>query len=272
MTPTMLRRAIVANPHSSLQDALLIFALMTAALLLALQYNLFFFLEELSEAERKISLAEAIFLTLLLTACIFFFILRRLSDQRRDIATKAAAEVELRELTALATQDPLTGLLNRRALIAALTAATSRPPANGTKNALFLIDLDHFKRVNDLHGHAAGDEVLEVVADRFRAAARPSDLVTRIGGDEFAVLAYNVDRESARKIGERFIEGLTARIRAGGHTHQVKMSVGVALIPDDGTTPEDILRNADLAMYRAKALHNALMFFAPEMDQARQIA
>jgi hypothetical protein len=92
-TPKMLRKAITAHPQSSLQDALLLFGLMIAALLLALQYDLFFFINELSGAQRKISLAEAIFLTLLLTASIFVFILRRLRDQRRNIALKTAAEI-----------------------------------------------------------------------------------------------------------------------------------------------------------------------------------
>jgi len=272
LTPRTLGKVIAAHPQTSIQDALLMLALMTATLLLALQYDLFYFIQELSDAQRKISLAEAIFLTALLASCIFVFFVRRVSEQRRDLALKVAAEMELRELTALALQDPLTGLLNRRALFESLKAAVNAPPADGTQNALFLVDLDHFKRINDVHGHAAGDHVLEIVADRFRAAARPSDLVARIGGDEFAILAYNVDRESARKIGKRFLASLTSPIPGGKHDHKVDMSMGVALIPDDGATAEQILRNADLAMYRAKDLHNGLMFFEPEMSERRQIA
>lgn len=268
----MLREAVAAHPQSSLQDALLIVCAMIAALLLALQYDLFYFIDALSSAQRKISLAEAIFLTTLLAAGILIFIVRRLSNQRRDIALKVAAEVELRELTAMAMQDPLTGLLNRRALMAALETATASPPANGSKQALFMIDLDHFKSVNDMHGHAVGDQVLEVVGDRFGAAARPSDLVARIGGDEFAVLAYNVDQETANTIGMRFLDSLTRTIRAGGHVHKVSLSIGVALIPDDGATAEEVLRNADLAMYRAKEERSALVVFEPAMEQERQIA
>jgi len=264
-TPKMLGRAITAHPRASLQDALLLLVLMLAALLLAIQYDLFFFIQELSDAQREISLAEAIFLTVLLTASLFVFVVRRLKDQRLDSALRAAAEIELQELTALVTQDPLTGLLNRRALMEALTAATKSPPTDGTQHALFLMDLNGFKCVNDRHGHAVGDQVLEIVADRFRAAGRPSDIVARIGGDEFAVLAYNVDQEDARKIGMRFVDNLTQSIRAGGHTHEISVASGVALVPDDGATAEKALRNADIAMYRAKALGEALLFFAPEM-------
>jgi diguanylate cyclase (GGDEF)-like protein len=272
ITPKLLREAVAAHPQSSLQDALLLFCVMLVALLLALQYDLFFFIEELSQAQRQISLAEAIFLTLLLAASLLVFIHRRLGEQRRDIALKVAAEIELRELTALAMQDPLTRLFNRRALMEALTTATKSPPANGTKNALLLFDLDGFKRINDMHGHSVGDQVLEAIGGRFQAAARPSDLVARIGGDEFAVLAYNIDRETARNIGLRFLETLKSNIRAGGHAHRVSMSIGVALVPDDGVTAEEVLRNADLAMYRAKELGSALMFFEPDMEQKQQIA
>jgi hypothetical protein len=119
ITPQMLRRAIAAHPQASLQDALLLFSVMIVALLLALQYDLLYFIQELSDAQRRISLAEAIFLTMLLGASIFVFIIRRLGDQKRDVALKVAAEIELGELTALAMQDPLTGLLNRRALLSA---------------------------------------------------------------------------------------------------------------------------------------------------------
>ncbi|MGH6734907.1 MAG: diguanylate cyclase domain-containing protein [Methyloceanibacter sp.] len=269
MTASMLIRAIAANPRASLQDALLLFCLMIVALLLALQYDLFYFIQELSAEERQLSLAEAIFLTTLLGASIFMFIVRRLHDLKRDIALKASAETEVRELTALAMQDPLTGLLNRRALLSALGAATK---SKGAQHALFLIDLDGFKRVNDHYGHSVGDEVLEVIASRFQAASRPSDIVSRLGGDEFAVLSYDVDRETAHEIGMRLLETLNSKIQAGGHAHKVGMSIGVALIPDDGVTAEGVLHHADIAMYRAKERQNSLMFFEPVMSQKRQIA
>jgi diguanylate cyclase (GGDEF)-like protein len=271
-TPQTLTKVIARHPRASLQDALLLFVLMLAALLLALQYDLFFFIDQLSDAQRQVSIAEAIFLTVMLTACLFAFVLRRLRDQRSDAALKAAAEVELRELTELALQDPLTGLLNRRALMEALMAAVKAPPTDGSEHALFLMDLNGFKRVNDVHGHQCGDHVLEVVAERFRSAARPSDLVARIGGDEFAVLAYNVDRESAGKVGTRFVQSLNSPIRAATYIHEISMAIGVALIPENGATAEDAFRNADKAMYQAKATDSSLVFFEPAMDAQKRIA
>jgi diguanylate cyclase (GGDEF)-like protein len=270
--PKSLVRAIIKNPWSSVQDGLLLSSVMLVATLLALQYDLFWFVSVLSEPQRKISLAEAMFLTVLLALCIFAFVIRRLREERRDVVRHVVTRNQMRELRTLALQDSLTGLANRRALLSALTAATA-PPADSRKHAFFLIDLNDFKRVNDLHGHALGDGVLQVVAERFRTAARPSDLLARLGGDEFAVLSYNVDRDTAHAIGLRFIATLANEIRVGGHSHEIGASIGVALIPDDGTTAEEIIHNADLAMYRAKGQDRpSLVFSEPTANHPRQIA
>lgn len=271
--PMSLVQAIIRNPWSSVQDGLLLSSVMLVATLLALEYELFNFAGQLSVPQRRITLAEAIFLTVLLALCLFAFAIRRLREERHGVARRIATNTKLRELKALSLQDSLTGLANRRALLSALTAATASPPADGRKHAFFLIDLNDFKRVNDLHGHALGDRVLQVVAERFRTAARPSDLLARLGGDEFAVLSYNVDRDTAYAIGLRFIATLESEIRVGGHSHEIGASVGAALIPDDGTTVEEIIHNADLAMYRAKGQdQSSLVFFEPAANQPRQIA
>ena len=271
--PKSLVRAIIDNPWSSVQDGLLLSSVMLVAALLALQYDLFWFVSALSEPQRKISLAEAMFLTILLALCIFAFVIRRLREERRDIARHVVTKNQMRELRALALQDSLTGLANRRAMLSGLTAATASSPSDGRKHAFFLIDLNDFKRVNDLHGHALGDRVLQVVAERFRTATRPSDLLARLGGDEFAVLSYDVDRDTAHAIGLRFIATLASEIRVGGHLHEIGASIGAALIPDDGTTAEEIIHNADLAMYRAKGQdRNSLVFFEPAASHPRQIA
>ena len=271
--PKSLVRAIIKNPWSSVQDGLLLSSVMLVATLLALQYDLFWFVSVLSEPQRKISLAEAMFLTVLLALCIFAFAIRRLREQRYDIARRVVTKNQTRELRALALQDSLTGLANRRAMLSGLTSATASSPSDGRKHAFFLIDLNDFKRVNDLHGHALGDRVLQVVAERFRTAARPSDLLARLGGDEFAVLSYDVDRDTAYGIGLRFIATLKSEIRVGGHSHEIGASIGAALIPDDGTTAEEIIHNADLAMYRAKGQdQSSLVFFEPAASHPRQIA
>ena len=260
----MLLQAIVTDPWSSLQDALLVASVLIVATLLALEYDLFHFVGQHSEY-LKISLAEAMFLTCLLAICIFAFVVRRLGHERRDVARRTAARTQVRELKAMALEDVLTGLANRRALLSALSAVTVPPPAAAHRHVLFLIDLNDFKRVNDLHGHTLGDRVLQVVAQRFRKAARPTDLLARLGGDEFAVLSYDLDRDAALAVGLRFIATLDSEIIVGGHAHDVGASIGVALIPDDGSTAEDIIHKADLAMYRAKSRdHSSLEFFEPD--------
>lgn len=181
-----LLRAIAKDPWSSLQDALLLASVLLVAMLLALEYDLSNFVAQHSEPHLKISLAEAMFLTSLLALCIFAFVIRRLGEERRKLAHRDAQRIKMRELQAMALEDFLTGLANRRALLSALSAATASPPPDGRQHVLFLIDLNEFKRVNDLHGHALGDRVLKVVAERFQRAARPVDLLARLGGDEFA--------------------------------------------------------------------------------------
>jgi len=265
-------RAIWLNPRTSVQDGLLIAAVMLVSTLLALEYDLFSFVAELSEPQRRISLAEAVFLTALLALCIFAFVLRRLAEERRDVARDAAANIELRNLRALAAEDPLTGLANRRTLVSALTDAATKL-SDGRKHALFLIDLDHFKRVNDRYGHSLGDRVLQVVAERLRTVTRPSDLLARLGGDEFAVLSYDIDRDFALEIGLRFVEAVDREIFVGGHSFRIGISIGAAVIPDDGIAAKEIIENADLAMYAAKKQPaSSLVFFEPGANYPQRVA
>jgi diguanylate cyclase (GGDEF)-like protein len=251
---------------------LLLCGVMIGAVLLALEYDLLAFAHRLTTPERKLTLEEVIFLTALMVVGVVAFVLRRLREERRDHARAFALDLEIRELRQQATQDPLTDLPNRRAMLAALSEATSGPRCDGHRHAFFLLDLNDFKRVNDRHGHAVGDRVLQIVVERFRAACRPSDMLARLGGDEFAVLSHDVDREAAYAIGQRFMDALASPIQAEGHTHSVGVSVGATLIPDDGVTPPEILRNADLAMYRAKkAESSSLAFFEPASKGPRRI-
>ncbi|HUN76840.1 MAG TPA: EAL domain-containing protein [Steroidobacteraceae bacterium] len=147
--------------------------------------------------------------------------------------------------------DPLTALPNRllfREHLAQELAAAS-------PGALLYIDLDYFKRVNDGFGHLAGDQLLAVVALRLRAAVKEGDLVARLGGDEFAVVLRKVvDAGAAAAVAERITESLRQPVTIGSTDHAISASIGITLFPEDGVSPDELVRNADNAMYRAKDL------------------
>ncbi len=170
----------------------------------------------------------------------------------------------------LAHHDALTGLANRSLLHDRIHEAIIRARHGGGTLAVLCLDLDGFKAVNDLHGHAAGDRLLREVAARLRLGVRETDTVARLGGDEFVVLqADPVQPETARALAERLVEALAEPydLGVGEPQRAVTASVGVALFPTDGDDPEILLHNADTALYRAKwAGKNRAAFFRPEMD------
>ena len=184
----------------------------------------------------------------------------------RDLRERRAAEARERFL---ATHDALTGLPNRRRLQDEAAHALARAARGGSGAALLMIDLDRFKPVNDVHGHWAGDRLLQEVAGRLRAATREADTVARLGGDEFAVVAdLGADGpEDATRLARRIVAALEAPFDLGGATVQVGCSVGIALAPQDAGDPEGLMRLADLALYRAKAEgRGCFRFFEAGMD------
>jgi diguanylate cyclase len=149
--------------------------------------------------------------------------------------------------------DELTGLANRAHYGNSLNDALDRARTNGTRTALLLIDLDGFKNVNDTFGHHTGDALLREVARRLTAQVRTSDVVCRLGGDEFVVIAEDADETSATTLADRLVHSLTEPIRIGDLTVEVGASIGVTLTDRTTYDPDDLLRNADVAMYAAKA-------------------
>ena len=170
----------------------------------------------------------------------------------------------------LAHHDALTDLANRTLLQERLSAATARARRTGGSLALLCLDLDGFKAVNDLHGHAAGDALLQEVAVRLGRSVRENDTVARLGGDEFVVLQDGLPQPAgARSLADRLVSLLAEPYDLGGGVQAVvTASIGIALHPDDGDDPATLLRNADTALYRAKwAGKNGSAFFQPEMDR-----
>lgn len=191
-----------------------------------------------------------------------------------SVVPLAAVGLYLRSVAAsrrayeLALTDPLTGLGNRRHFDERLRAELDRVDAGAGELSLVLLDLDDFKSVNDTLGHQAGDELLAVVADRFRGCLRAADTCARIGGDEFAIMLEELAaEESATRTAERILESLDAPIVLSGEEVVVRASIGVAFGTPGGTRPGDLLRDADIALYRAKRSPVTPRFaiFEPEM-------
>jgi diguanylate cyclase (GGDEF)-like protein len=163
--------------------------------------------------------------------------------------------------------DPLTALPNRLLFRDRLAQELANAVAGLSRGALLYIDLDHFKRVNDSIGHTAGDQLLTIVAQRLRSCIKDGDTVARLGGDEFTVILRNVvNPDAAYAVAARIIESLQLPVNITGRDCYVCASIGITLFPDDATTIEDLMRNADTAMYRAKDLgRGRMMFFDPNM-------
>ena len=192
--------------------------------------------------------------------------------------SQAALESELvrreeaeEELLHTATHDALTGLANRRRLAECLNMALGRLRRDGGGFALYVLDLDRFKLINDLHGHAAGDHLLQILAERLRCTIREVDVIARLGGDEFAIVAVTrgVDPvEDAARVARRLIAAAVVPIELKSINATVDLSIGIALAPGDGNDAETLMRRADLAMYRAKSEGgSSFRFFETEMDE-----
>ncbi|PLW84003.1 two-component system response regulator [Kineobactrum sediminis] len=173
------------------------------------------------------------------------------------------------ELGYLATHDPLTNLPNRSLLIDRLTQEIAHAERNPGRLALLYMDLDLFKDVNDMLGHAAGDELLKQVAKRLQVCVRRADTVCRLGGDEFVILL--TDFGELADLNELALK-IMGRVRApydiARTTVELSTSLGVSVFPEDGTDPQALIKHADIAMYQAKRQgRNTIRFFAPEMHR-----
>jgi diguanylate cyclase (GGDEF)-like protein/PAS domain S-box-containing protein len=168
----------------------------------------------------------------------------------RDITERKRVEAALREL---AWRDQLTGEMSRGYFLSSATEELARAKRYRHPLAILVVDLDHFKRINDRYGHSAGDTVLITVCQRWREALREVDLLGRIGGEEFAILLPNSDREAAQKVAERLRAVVAEQpIRGLGEEISCTVSGGMAMVDIDGGTINDALSRADDALYRAK--------------------
>jgi diguanylate cyclase (GGDEF)-like protein len=190
----------------------------------------------------------------------------------RDFADRLAVALNNLEreerLYRQAHYDELTELPNRQLFKDRLAREIARSKRVGEKLALLYIDLDNFKRINDTLGHDSGDELLRAVARRLAGCVKQSDTVARLGGDEFLVIVGALQGpQEASKVAERILAELAAPLEIGAREYQARASIGIAVFPSDGTTLEELLKNADTAMYRAKEDgRGRATFFEPHMN------
>jgi diguanylate cyclase (GGDEF)-like protein/PAS domain S-box-containing protein len=184
----------------------------------------------------------------------------------QDVTTRVLAE---ERLVHQATHDSLTGLPNRTMLQDRLRQAISRARRGGHRIAAMFIDLDRFKDVNDTLGHRIGDELLREISTRLNRVVRESDLLVRLSGDEFMVVLEQVtDLESPRIVASKLLDEIRQPSRIEGHEIHISGSVGISLFPDDAEDVESLLKNADMAMYRAKELgKNAYQIFSADLAE-----
>ena len=189
-----------------------------------------------------------------------------------DISGRKAAEDEARYL---AFYDALTQLPNRRLLVDRLQQVLVNGARSGLTTAVLFVDLDNFKTLNDTRGHEVGDLLLKDVAQRLRSCVREQDTVARLGGDEFVVVLQNLSSDApeaaaqARTLGELILAQLRQPYELAGHEHNFTASIGVTLLTHQRDSVDEVLKQADMAMYRAKdAGRNTLRFFDPDMQQA----
>ena len=182
-----------------------------------------------------------------------------------DITSEKISKTEINKL---ALSDPLTGLMNRTKFNKQMDSVVSKLERYGTAFSVMFLDLDNFKIINDTRGHLVGDKLLKKVAKRISETVRETDSVARLGGDEFAIIMRdNCAAGAAARLASKLLEKVSRPYMIDGERHKVGISIGIALAPQNGTQPTQLLRNADLALYRSKADGRGVFrFFESQMD------
>ncbi len=183
-----------------------------------------------------------------------------------DISRQKHAQERIQRL---AYFDALTGLPNRRLFTDRLSQAIKYAGRHNTRVALFLLDLDRFKNINDSLGHSIGDKALQLAAERLSKCVRQTDTLARLGGDEFTIIVQDINEDfDAILVAEKVVNAFKNPIIVDKHELFLTTSTGIALFPDDGESSEELIKHADTSMYRAKELGgNGFQFFAAGMSE-----
>jgi len=228
--------------------------------------------------EFKSNLISNIIILIILLVIIYFLLKNIITKEKKyqkilqrdiDIKTKKIAQ-QKDTLLYQATHDALTDLPNRVYLIDKLHQTIQKAKTKNTRVALFFIDLDHFKHINDSLGHDIGDEVLKIAAKRLKSQLRQNDTLARLGGDEFvAIIDDYKDEENIKQIASKILKITKEPIKIQEHTLYISSSIGISIYPDDTTNTRDLLKYADTAMYKSKDEgRNNYQFYNTSMTQS----
>ena len=189
------------------------------------------------------------------------------NDLRRVNALLSQLDQARMALQQVANYDALTNLINRRGFNQIFAEKLSQKTTEGGMLAVMFLDIDHFKRINDSLGHDAGDALLKVIANHIKGSVRShEDVVARFGGDEFCILISLRDRDEARNMAQRIMAKMKEPVELAGRRMVMTTSIGISLFPEDGSTCEELLKHADLALYQSKgAGRNGLHFFSASL-------
>jgi diguanylate cyclase (GGDEF)-like protein len=207
---------------------------------------------------------DLIFVVFILSVAMMGYGFRRYLNLSHEIHARHAAELEARNL---ARHDPLTGLPNRRFFAEKLNECL-RETGKAQSAALLMLDLDGFKMVNDVHGHAVGDKALTEFSERISAVLRADAVLARIGGDEFAIIMPKIGTlDDPTNLAGRIVAAVAAPFIIDHVATDLGVGIGIAIAPNDGTDPDELVRRADRALYRAKSQgRSSIRYFEPEMD------
>ena len=263
-------QAKIARFSSAQREAILTGAIITAVFLAIIHFELgakaFVLVEHRSDYKRDGLILAGLTLSLGLAV----FAMRRWQELSREINFRIAAEARA---NALAREDSLTGLPNRRALASELARAVAASERSGRPVSLLLMDLDRFKAVNDVYGHMAGDRLLQEITARLRQTVRTGEFVARLGGDEFALIVVHDgdDRKAPLTVADRINAAVSKAVALGTAEVHVGVSTGIATFPFDADDVTSLMRRADVALYRAKdGGRGGCKLFDASMDAAIQ--
>lgn len=257
----------IAGPKQRIYIELAILAFVSLfSVLLAGEYDLLETLLKWAENYEHYEVDEILTLAFVLAIAFAIFSWRRSAELRQEIGKRSLAEENMRHM---AMHDAMTGLPNRTLFVERLAQELDRAQRDNSIVALFALDIDMFKRINDVYGHAAGDALLVETAQRLTGAARRMDTIARLGGDEFAIIMPNQQElADASAFAARIVQAFDQPFNINGHEFVSTISVGVAISSREQNSLTELLRAADVALYRSKAEgRSTYRFFDAMMDQ-----